>query len=50
MITKTLKCAKINAVSISQNSKRISVYRTAHNHAGRNEGRKVGGFHIVKQS
>ena len=50
LITPTLKRAKIDAVAIKQRRKYLSVYRTMRNHRGRNEGKKVGGFHIIKQS
>ena len=50
LITPTLKRAKIDAVAISQRSKYLSVYRTMHNHRGRNEGKKIGGFRIIKQA
>jgi hypothetical protein len=47
-IIQTMQKAKIETVSINGGEDKIQIYRVMHNGKGRQEGKRIGGFNIVK--
>lgn len=47
LIVPVVRRAKIDTVAIGKTSKGLKIWRTMHNHRGRNEGKRIGGFKIV---
>jgi hypothetical protein len=47
-ITQTMRRAKIDTVSISTSGNKTEIFRTVHNGRGRQEGKRIGGFELVK--
>jgi hypothetical protein len=49
LIVPVARRAKIDTVSISKTARGFRIWRTMHNHRGRAEGKRIGGFTIVAQ-
>lgn len=47
-IIQTMKKAKIETVSINVNGDKIQIYRVMHNGKGRQEGKRIGGFDVIR--
>ena len=47
-ISQTMRRAKIDTVAISTSGNKTQIFRTVHNGRGRQEGKRIGGFELIK--